>query len=593
MDNQNSSLKQQAYSEVLTKIAQVTPIYLITTALIVLTCAYLFRETVPAQALTGWVAVMFFALLLLGLTDWSFKKYHHLYSSELWGELFFCAMFFIGVGCGSLVFLVPDDITSMLIVAIMYTGLIGGALGGTGSSFQLFSAFAVPVITMAIVRFLQVDSEIFYSFSFAAVVYLGATLMIARNYANTVTEAFFLQLKNTELMQTVVIEKEAAEKANTEKSRFLASASHDLRQPMHAMDLFADALERRLKDPENVILMSKIRDSVSAVSSLLNSLLDISKLDAGVVRVDKRSFSLLPLFLRLEKDFQSSTEGTGLMFSVSTMPKQHSSQEENRKHNESCMIKSDSILLENILRNLLSNALKYTEAGSISLGCVRQGEYYAITVEDTGMGIASDEQEKVFAEFYQVDNPERDQGKGIGLGLTIVRHLCQLLGHQMSMVSTLGEGTRFDIYVPVSKAVERTNTMPIINDGQMNVTVLVIDDEQLILDGMTAMLTPWGCRVLVCQSADEALTRIEATPAIDMVITDYRLREDKLGSDAIQMIRETLNNPLLPAIIISGDTEPKRMQEMKESGVQTLHKPVKPVRMRALMQYVLKPGDSS
>lgn len=385
-----------------------------------------------------------------------------------------------------------------------------------------------------------------------------------------------LRFENLNLLAVAEAAQKEAEQSNHEKSRFLSSASHDLRQPIHALDLFADALEQRVVGDEQKIL-AKMRSSIDAMGGLLHSILDLSKLDAGLVQVDTTAFSLTPMLNRLASELSVLAQEKGINLSVTSI--------------QDDTIESDTVLFESIVRNLLSNAIKYTDSGTVSLSCRIDQHHCIIRIKDTGVGISDEEQAKVFHEFYQVNNSEQDRSKGIGLGLAIVQRSCQLLGHILNMQSKLGEGTIFEVSVPISK-VKVASQIPAMINTQLNAVVIVIDDEKEIREGMESMLIPWGCDVLSAESLEEVKRIIRTDPLgmqkIDLIVADYHLRDGLNGLDAILAIRESLALPHLPALIISGDTEAKRMQEMKEVDLQVLYKPVKAVQMRAMMRHLLR-----
>ncbi|OIO69729.1 MAG: hypothetical protein CO186_12425 [Zetaproteobacteria bacterium CG_4_9_14_3_um_filter_49_83] len=311
----------------------------------------------------------------------------------------------------------------------------------------------------------------------------------------------------------------------------------------------------------------------------------MSRLEAGLVHVEQKAFQLFPLLYRLEDEYLQLAEIQGISLSVDSRILCLSENQENIL-NSDVIVQTDPVLLENIFRNLISNALKYTQTGNISIACAVAEHGYIVTVKDTGIGIAEQDLQKVFDAFYQVDNPERDRNKGIGLGLSIVRQTCQLLNLDLKMDSQLGQGTQVTIHLKSATRADKTEK-PLQEALQMQVTVLVIDDEQLIIDGMKVMLELWGCQVLTCQTPEEAMQIITSSRDIHLLLVDYRLRDHWKGTNLVREIRTSLNQPELPAIIISGETDPKCIKEMQTAGLDILHKPIKPAQLRSLMQHVL------
>ena len=311
------------------------------------------------------------------------------------------------------------------------------------------------------------------------------------------------------------------------------------------------------------------------MEQLLNALLDISKLDAGVLSPQIDDFPLATLLQRMENNFAAEAKAKGLRLRV--LPCR-------------LAVRSDPLLLERIVMNLVSNAVRYTERGGIIVGCRRRGKRVRIDVWDTGVGIPDDKQREIFQEFIQLGNPERDRSRGLGLGLAIVERLARLLNHRIDLASTPGRGSRFSIELPAGD-VQQTSQVrrapaPVTN-SLSGLFVVVVDDEALVRAGMEGVLHGWGCHVVNAGSGDEALALLgehERTP--DVIISDYRLRENETGIEVINRLR-THYATAIPAALISGDTAPERLREAKDSGYPLLHKPVSPAKLRALLIYLM------
>lgn len=362
-----------------------------------------------------------------------------------------------------------------------------------------------------------------------------------------------------------------AEAAGRSKSKFLAAASHDIRQPVQSLVLLANALSRRLVNHPAHLYVTQIEQSLDALRLLLDGLLDISRLDAGVVEPKMQAFPIIDMLTRLQQDYAPRAEQKGLRLRVSSC---------------SVWVLSDPALLERILRNLIENALRYTRQGRILVGCRRVGGALRIEVHDTGIGIAPAHRSAIFDEFYQVENPERDRSKGLGLGLAIVRRLAGLLDHGLDVRSAVGRGTCFALEVPVVAP-------PMVRDGSAEgpvsklsrrLTVLVIDDEEMVREGLCLMLADWGCETLDAADADGAVAVLERSGGRpDIVLADYRLRDHRTGLEAIQRIHEYLG-VTMPSIILTGDTAPERIAEASRSGHAILHKPVNPRDLQQVME---------
>jgi CheY-like chemotaxis protein/anti-sigma regulatory factor (Ser/Thr protein kinase) len=312
-------------------------------------------------------------------------------------------------------------------------------------------------------------------------------------------------------------------------------------------------------------LLGHIEGSVSALDGLFTSLLDISRLDAGVIQANIGVFRIQPLLERICRDHEGEAGQKGLALIL--MP-------------SSAVVRSDPVLLERILRNIVSNALRYTVRGRVLVGCRRHGRTLAIEVWDTGVGIAEEDRECVFQEFYQVANPGRDRGQGLGLGLAIVRRLTQLLDHPLTLASRAGRGSMFRIAVPLAGPAERAEAGSAQEAQSGQGLILVVDDELAIQEAMRSLLESWGHSVIVAGSGREMLERIVDCPSRPaLIICDYRLHGED-GISVIQRLQQEFNDEI-PAMLVTGDTAPGRLQEARESGFTLLHKPMSAERLRA------------
>jgi signal transduction histidine kinase len=369
--------------------------------------------------------------------------------------------------------------------------------------------------------------------------------------------------------------KDQAEMANRFKSRFLAAASHDLRQPLHALGLFAAALPEHTRDAEGAELVQRITTSIDSLDALLSSLLDISKLDAGAITAEPRDLRLDDLFERLANDFVPEALERDLRLAV--VPTRF-------------VVRSDPALLERIVRNLVANALRYTERGGVVVGARRRGGRIAIEVWDSGAGIAAAERERIFEEFYQIGNPERDRTRGLGLGLAIVRRLARLLGHDVELDSRVGRGSVFRVLVAPGdpKAVAAAApAAPLAASLLRGRLIVVIDDEPSVRESTGNLLQAWGCDVVAAADAKEALAAVgQRVPAA--LLVDYRLRGGEDGLGAIAQLRAMLGR--IPALLISGESSTEELARINARGVQLLHKPVPPAKLRSALTFLLDPA---
>ena len=379
-----------------------------------------------------------------------------------------------------------------------------------------------------------------------------------------------LQVRTEELADDLERQRDIAESANLAKSKFLAAASHDLRQPVHALGLLVGALRGFAMPSAAQPLVDQIEASINALDGLFSALLNISRLDAGVVTAERRPFAIRSALDGVCREYAHEAGAKGVQLEWIDC---------------AAIVDSDPVLVERILRNLVSNAVRYTERGRILVGCRRREHAIAVQVWDTGVGIPTDEQARVFEEYYQVGNPERDQTKGLGLGLAIVRRLAELLGCELELRSEPGRGSCFEFTLPLAKDEPidaEPEPSPENRRGALaRGLIVVVDDERAIRQATASLLTGWGFHVVAAASGDEAVARLSAASAPpDLIICDYRLRGEENGLGAIERLRSEFNQSI-PAMLITGDTAPDRLAEAQASGLLLLHKPVSNSKLRA------------
>src|SRR5438874_6844887 len=389
-----------------------------------------------------------------------------------------------------------------------------------------------------------------------------------------------LRRAQIELERKVAERTRELELANAAKSRFLAMASHDLRQPLHALGLFVAQLRTPLKSRERTKTIERVDATRKEMVEMFNSLLDISRLDAGILTPKITEFPIARLLQKIETRFDQATREKGLRLRV---------------RRSDAWVRSDAMLLERILLNLVSNAVRYTLRGGIIVGCRRRGEMLRIEVWDSGPGIPEDQKQNVFGEFFQLTGPERYRYGGLGLGLAIVDRLRLLLNHQIDLASTVGRGSRFAILVPMAdecdtsaEPVESPHPAAFAVEGKV---ILVIGDAPTVLEGTGGLLGKWGYSVLTAGSDEAALIRLaERQQRPDLIILDYHLASGKTGIRAIEQINAAFGSSI-PAILISGDTAPEPLRDAKDRGYILLHKPVDPMRLRAVMHEFFRDHD--
>jgi signal transduction histidine kinase/ActR/RegA family two-component response regulator len=379
-------------------------------------------------------------------------------------------------------------------------------------------------------------------------------------------------------LQATQTAKDAAEAANRAKSTFLAAASHDLRQPLHALGMFSQALAELTHEPDEQVLVQRITTSVSSLEALFSALLDVSKLDAGVVIAHARDFAVRPLVDRLADECMQEALQRGLSLAVVC---------------GDAIVRSDPVLLERIVRNLLANALRYTSAGGIVLGCRPRGRGYSLEVWDSGEGIPRRDIERIFEEFYQVGNSSRDRSRGLGLGLAIVRRLAELLGHDVFVASREGRGSVFRVVVPAGDP--ETAAIPFVPDVGHDLLagrrILVIDDESDVRDATARLLTQWGCHVVAASDGDCAV-RTYAASSPDAMIVDFRLGNGADGLETIASLRARFGRAI-PAVLVSGASAAEELALIEASGIPLLHKPLPPARLRSMLAHLLRVANTA
>ena len=392
-----------------------------------------------------------------------------------------------------------------------------------------------------------------------------------------------LELGHEEMAQRVALatselreKKEEAEVATHAKSQFLAAASHDLRQPTHALGMFVARLGQLPHDAQTRHLVTNLDASVRAMQDLLDGLLDISKLDAGAVQVNLHATPLNAIFEQIRLAMLEAASEKGLRLRVRPT---------------SAWVRSDPVLLQRILQNLVANAVRYTQQGSVLLACRSPGDgadvggRVRIEVWDSGIGIAPEHQTQVFREFYQVGNAERDRTRGLGLGLNIVERTAHLLGHSFTLRSRLGQGTRFTLEVPLSRAeAAPPEPAPAAAVTRLNgLAVMVIEDDALAAEGLVGLLASWGCTVVAADGQQQALAYMAQSGVPDVIVSDYRLRGGENGIAAIDALRVAAGHSIA-ACLMSGDTDQALITQARQAGLTLLHKPVRPAKLRSLLR---------
>jgi two-component system, sensor histidine kinase len=454
----------------------------------------------------------------------------------------------------------------------------------------VFLGFISLVLTPAIVRIAS-DTRQPGNIQLAvvlAIVFLATVLMV-RTYRNALGQAISLKARTEELAVQLRVEKaeadaarRAAEAASRAKTQFFAAASHDLRQPLHAMGLFAEALRQRSHDPEVASLVNSINESVDALEGLFGELLDITRIDTGGVEVNPAPLRLRDVFGRLRLHFEPIAFEKGLMLSF---------------HGDAHVAHADPVLLERVLRNLVSNAIRYTDDGGVLVSCRPRDGQLLVQVWDSGIGIAEAMLPRIFDEFFQVQTNrplEAHHRKGLGLGLAIVKRLTDLMGAPIAVRSRVGHGTVFSLTVPVGKAPRMVDAVAGKAKLPIGLTLegrrfVVVEDEAAVREGLVVLLQAWGASVVAFDTV-EGVEAWLASPTAEqphLLLVDYRLPQGKTGIDALVALRAHWPQAKLPAIVITGSSLGGHEDEAVTHDYHLLIKPVLPNKLRAMIAFKL------
>jgi signal transduction histidine kinase/CheY-like chemotaxis protein len=431
-------------------------------------------------------------------------------------------------------------------------------------------AFTIPVLMPIAVQMLWMGHTEQIFLAGVTLLVLYGIVLFGRDLNAGMREAIERRYQNLDLIGELEAQKAdleraraEAEAANHSKTRFLAAASHDLRQPLHALTLFTAALQSHLYDAEGRILAGRVGESVRALEGQFNAILDLSKLDAGIVRNEPRPFALDSVLNRISTEFAAEASEKGV---------------ELRVPHTRLWLYSDPVHVERVLRNLVSNAVRYTQRGKVLIVCRRKGGAVRIEVCDTGIGIAATHLPRIWDEFFQVGNPERNRRSGFGLGLATVKRLVRLLGTRVDVKSVPGKGSAFSLCLPRAEPAvaprEFAEEVPIPpRDALAGRVVVVIDDEADVRDATRVLLTQWGYEAIVVPGVDAAFDTLgEIGRYPDAIIADLQLADGRTGIDAVMQLRRELELDI-PALIVTGTTSPKSLAQIQAVGLPVLHKP--------------------
>lgn len=478
-------------------------------------------------------------------------------------------------GIGWILFAENNQTNHAILYIVICAGVVSGGFFATAFYFPSMLAFTVSSITPITLNVIFNGSLLHPWLAGSIVIYALTFFGFALNLHFFLLDALARREREITLSRRLEEEKKQTELAHQEKNRFLAAASHDLRQPLQAIHFFQYALEKQLPTDQDWAVFRKMQESTQSLTELLDALLDISKLDAGGIDIKRQPLFLHDLLHRVYQRYFPLAANAGI--DLEYMPIR-------------VWVDSDPKVLERIIQNLVVNAIKHMgKHGRIVLGARRCAGGVRVEVHDNGVGIPTTAQTAIFTEFYQLNNPERNRNKGLGLGLSIVKRLAGLLGHEVGLVSQEGRGCVFSITLPLASVM----ALPVVASNPIDAVsvpmqgqVLLVEDDKTVLDALVLLFQLWGYSIVTAEILDAATILKEHTD-IKMIVSDYQLQEGYDGLQLIQQLR-LLSGREIPAILITGNTSPDVLKMIASSGIALSYKPINPRVLRSLAETVMK-----
>jgi len=483
-------------------------------------------------------------------------------------------------------------------VTLIFLGLISGAVITTNGYKKILLPYATPIIgamalCWALVPMPELGTHAQIGITSLILIFFTTQMVMSKRYLVAVQESFDVREEHTELNQRLnrelvsSINKEEqltelnqklnnalsdAVKASKSKTRFLALASHDLRQPIHTLSLFSAALSLRSLDSKSSAIANRIETAVDNLAAQMDSLLDISKLDAGLVFPNMVNVDLVVILERICIEHKNLAESVDLKFDFKSSV-------------SSAATSTDPELFERVIRNIIDNAIKHTDEGKVEVRLERVDEIWCVEISDTGHGISESDQASIYEEFFQVSNPERDRTKGLGLGLAIVKRLSELLRISIKVESEVNHGTTFKICVPALEVDSFHEPVTVDIPSIEGLTIICVDDEIAIREALEDLLSAMGCSVFTCRGTQETVALVKHIIP-DALLVDFRLVGEDSGLKTIAAARAI--HPNLPAILVTGDTAPERLMQANQANVPMLHKPVSADRLQKIIGEITK-----
>lgn len=538
-------------------------------------------DEVAHAGLLSWLSLL---MALHGAEIWVWWKHRKAVDTieqcRFWSRYFNVFAASVGLMWGmAAVSFFPPDIAYQAFLICVIVGLAAGAVTMNPVYPPALYLFLLCILPPTILRVAYENDAGHWILAAMLSLFTLVVLNSGRQLAGTFLISLGQRYENLALVAQLTKEKSRAESASREKSRFLATASHDLRQPLQALMLFSDAMQEVAREEETKHLAGQIGKSVNALVEMFDELLDVSRLEAGIVEARWQNFELQSLLDRLYVDMAPLAQGKGLNFS---MPSNDD------------VVYSDPFLLDRILRNLISNAIRYTDSGGVSIRCDAVENGFRFAVIDTGIGIRPEALPHIFDEYYQVENQHRDRRKGLGLGLAIVRRVEGLLGYKVEVTSTPGRGSEFSFVVQQGKKEQQLAQPFIITHSRhelRGVVVALVEDDPDIRQMIADLMRDWGCRVFEGEHAEDVMRKLDiARQQPALLVCDYRLPHGMTAVHVIRRVRELWGDGVA-ALVLTGDTASDALQDIHASGAILLHKPIAPTRLRSMMYFALHGDD--
>ena len=547
-------------------------------------CIPMFKDEVPSLNLAIWLGYMFIAVFI---RTWMIFQLAHdaekILDPQRNLKIMTYAVGIVGFGWGlGWVLMAPDLLmVNRMIYVYMTTAAMISSMFAYSVNTPTFFAFTLPIMIPSLSTVLWSVHIFPWPFSVGLASLYVVVLSIAKNFAKTFEDSVRLRFRNERLYQELATERDQSIAANVAKSKFIAVASHDLRQPMHAVNVYLELINLDNLPAVEKKSLAKIKSSITTLNAMFDSLLNISKLDADAMPINPRVFRLDELATTVCDLTEAKATSKDLMLHVS--------------HSD-LLVHGDKLMLQQIISNLVSNAIQYTEHGQVDVRFESEQNCLVIQVSDTGCGIAESEQQHIFNQFYRADNT-RALHDGLGLGLSIVQRLCHLIGADIRVISAQGQGSTFIVTTPfpISASAEEIyaaqQVTPKIQDARRSLQgkyIAVIEDNPIIVDAYRQTLANKGAYVQVLSEQPSELDAQLATiDRIDCILSDYRLSQTT-GDVLIQKLRDNYNKEI-PAIIVTADTSPSHINLFAQLNVQVLHKPISLHDVAAAIEKIMTP----